>query len=39
VQSGIIDVREAYRHTADRPGFLALLKRHGLDTSAIEKYA
>jgi twitching motility protein PilT len=39
VQSGIIDVREAYRHAADRPGFLALLKRHGLDTSAIEKYA
>jgi len=39
VQSGAVDVREAYRHAADRPGFLALLKRQGLDTSALEKYA
>jgi twitching motility protein PilT len=39
VQNGAVDVREAYRHAADRPGFLALLKRQGLDTSAIEKYA
>jgi hypothetical protein len=39
VQSGAVDVREAYRHAADRQGFLALLKQQGLDTSAIEKYA
>src|SRR5688572_10142462 len=39
VQNGMVDVREAYRHAADRPGFLALVKRQGLDTSAIEKYA
>jgi twitching motility protein PilT len=39
VQSGVVDVREAYRRAADRAGFLALLKRQGLDTSAIEKYA
>ena len=39
VQSGAVDVHEAYRHAADRPGFLALLKRQGLDTSALEKLA
>jgi twitching motility protein PilT len=39
VQSGAVDAREAHRHAADRQGFLALLKRQGLDTSAIEKYA
>jgi twitching motility protein PilT len=39
VQNGAVDVREAYRHAADRAGFLALLKRQGLDTSALEKYA
>jgi twitching motility protein PilT len=39
VQSGAVDVREAYRHAADRQRFLALLKQQGLDTSAIEKYA
>jgi Tfp pilus assembly pilus retraction ATPase PilT len=39
VQSGAVDEREAYRHAADRPGFLALLKRQGLDTSALEKLA
>ena len=39
VQSGAVDVREAYRHAADRPGFLALLERQGLDTSALEKLA
>jgi len=39
VQSGAVEVREAYRHAADRPGFLSLLKQQGLDTSAIEKYA
>jgi twitching motility protein PilT len=39
VQSGVVDVREAYRRAADRTGFLALLKRQGVDTSAIERYA
>jgi twitching motility protein PilT len=39
VQSGAVDIREAYRHAVDRQGFLALLKQQGLDTSAIEKYA
>jgi twitching motility protein PilT len=37
VQSGAVDVREAYRRAADRAGFLALLKRLGLDTVAIER--
>ncbi len=36
VQSGAVDVREAYRRAADRAGFLALLERQGLDTSPIE---
>jgi twitching motility protein PilT len=39
VQSGVADVREAYRHVSDRPTFLALLKRQGVDTSAIERPA
>jgi len=39
VQSGIVDVREAYRRSNDRPGFLAALKRHGVDTSFVERLA
>jgi len=39
VQSGAVDVREAYRRAVDRAGFLVLLKRQGLDTSAIERFA
>jgi twitching motility protein PilT len=39
VQSGAVDVREAYRRSADRAGFLALLKRLGLDTTPIERMA
>jgi twitching motility protein PilT len=39
VQSGAVDSREAYRHSSDRPGFLALLKRQGLDTSFAERLA
>lgn len=39
VQSGAVDVREAYGRAADRPGFVTLLKRQGLDTSALERYA
>ena len=38
VQSGAVDVREAYRRAVDRAGFLALLKRQGLDTSALERF-
>jgi len=39
VQNGIVEVREAYRHVTDRPAFLALLKRHGVDTSEVERLA
>jgi twitching motility protein PilT len=39
VQAGAVDVREAYLRAADRAGFLALLKRSGLDTSALERPA
>ncbi len=37
VQSGAVDAREAYRRAADRAGFLALLKRLGMDTTLIER--
>ena len=39
VRKGIVDVAEAYRHVIDRPAFVALLKRQGIDTSAIERLA
>ena len=39
VKSGAVDMREAYRRAADRAGFFALLKRQGLDTSALERLA
>ena len=39
VQNGTVDSREAYRHSTDRQGFLALLKRQGLDTSFVERLA
>jgi twitching motility protein PilT len=39
VQSGAVDVREAYRHAGDRAGFLELLKRQGIDTSVFERLA
>ena len=39
VQSGAVDAREAYRRAADRMGFLALLKRQGVDTSFAERLA
>jgi hypothetical protein len=32
-------VCEAYRHAADRPGFVALLNRMGIDTSSLERLA
>jgi twitching motility protein PilT len=38
-QSGAVDVREAYRCSADRPGLLALLQRQGVDISAVERLA
>jgi twitching motility protein PilT len=37
VQSGAVDVREAYMRSADRAGFLGLLKRLGMDTALIER--
>jgi len=39
VQSGVVDVREAYRRAADRTGLLDLLKRQGIDTSFVERFA
>jgi twitching motility protein PilT len=39
VQSGSVEAREAYRHSPDRPGFLAALNRNGLDTSFVERLA
>jgi twitching motility protein PilT len=39
VQSGVVDSREAYRRSNDRPGFLAALKRHSIDTSFVERLA
>jgi len=38
-QSGAVDVREAYRCSADRPGLLALLQRQGVDVSQVERFA
>ncbi len=37
VQSGGVEVREAYRRAGDRAGFLALLKRLGMDTTPLEQ--
>ena len=39
VQAGIVESREAYRQAADQQGFLALLKRQGIDTSFVERLA
>jgi hypothetical protein len=39
VQSGLVDSREAYRHAADQQGFLALMRRQGIDTSFVERLA
>jgi twitching motility protein PilT len=39
VQGGSVDSRDAYRHSPDRPGFLAALNRHGLDTTFAERFA
>lgn len=39
VKNGAVDAAEAYRRTGDRRGLLALLKRHGIDTSLLERLA
>jgi twitching motility protein PilT len=39
VQSGQVEAREAYRHSPDRPGFLAALNRNGIDTIFVERLA
>lgn len=39
VQSGAVDVREAYRMAFERQNFLAVLRREGLDTSFVERLA
>ncbi|MGE3179225.1 MAG: ATPase, T2SS/T4P/T4SS family, partial [Vicinamibacterales bacterium] len=39
VQSGAVEVRDAYRRAADRAGLLDLLKRQGIDTSFVERPA
>jgi twitching motility protein PilT len=37
VQSGVVDVKDAYRQAFDRPAFLAVLRRDGVDTSFAER--
>ena len=39
VQSGAVDVREAWRKAADRPALLKAFKREGIDTSFAERLA
>lgn len=39
VQSGAVDVRDAYRCSPDRAGLLALLQRQGVDVSVVERLA
>ena len=39
VQSGVVDVREAYRKCPDRQRLLAGLKREGVDTAVVERLA
>jgi hypothetical protein len=39
VRNGSVEVRDAYRHSPDRPGFLAALNRQGIDTSFVEHLA
>ncbi len=38
VQSGVVDVKDAYRHAVDWPAFLAVLRRDGVDTSFAERF-
>jgi len=39
VQSGAVDLREAFQRSQDRTGFLAILQRQGIDTSSVERLA
>ena len=39
VKTGAVDAHEAYRRAADRRGFVEMLKRNGIDTSALERLA
>jgi twitching motility protein PilT len=39
IQSGVIDVREAWRKSSNRAGLLKQLKREGIDTTVIERLA
>jgi twitching motility protein PilT len=39
VKSGAVDASEAYRRAGDRQALVVLLKRHGVDTSLIERLA
>jgi twitching motility protein PilT len=39
VQTGVVEIGEACRRSADRGAFLQLLKRQGVDTSAVERLA
>ncbi len=39
VQSGAVDVREAWRKAADRPALIKALRREGIDTSFAERLA
>ena len=39
VQSGVVDVKEAYRKAFERQAFLAVLRREGVDTSFVERLA
>jgi len=39
VLNGYVDIREAYHYAADRSSLLSMLKRHGFDTSLIERPA
>ncbi len=39
VQSGVVDVREAFRKSPDHDRLLASLKREGIDTSVVERLA
>ena len=38
VQSGAVDLREAFQRAYDKAGFLATLQRQGIDTSSVERF-
>lgn len=39
VKSGTVDIGEAYRQAGDRTGFLAVLRRYGVETSSLVRLA